>query len=46
MQAPNGKMRLTDVLDSEGVLRLVQSIPSQNSKLLKAFIYCHYVNIV
>ena len=26
MLAPDGKMRLTDVLDTEGVLRLVQSI--------------------
>ena len=28
LQAPDGKMRLTDVMDTEQVLRLVQSIPT------------------
>ena len=32
MVAPDGKMRLTDVLDTEGVLRLVQSIPSPKAE--------------
>ena len=30
MLAPDGKMRETDVLDTKGILRLVQSIPSPN----------------
>jgi hypothetical protein len=29
MQAPDGKMRLTDVADTEQLFRLIQSIPSQ-----------------
>jgi len=28
MQAPDGKQRLTDCADTEGVLRIIQSIPS------------------
>jgi len=31
MPAPDGKMRLTDVADTEQVLRLVQSIPSKKN---------------
>ena len=31
MLAPDGKMRLTDVADTEQVLRLIQSIPSPNT---------------
>ena len=30
MQAADGKMRMTDCLDTKGVLRLVQSIPSDS----------------
>ena len=32
MQAPDGKMRLTDVADTEQLFRLIQSIPSQPKK--------------
>ena len=38
MQAPDGKMRLTDVLDTEGVLRLVQSIPSPKAEPFKLWL--------
>jgi len=30
MEADDGKLRLRDVLDTKGILRLVQSIPSPN----------------
>ena len=33
MQAPDGKMRLTDVADTETMLRIIQSIPSPNMGL-------------
>ena len=32
MQAPDGKMRQTDVVDTEQLLRLVQSIPSPKAE--------------
>ncbi len=35
MTAPDGKLRLTDVTDTETLLRLVQSIPSPNAEPLK-----------
>lgn len=35
MQAEDGKMRETDVLDTKGILRLVQSIPSPNAEPFK-----------
>ncbi len=35
MLAPNGKMRLTDVADTEKLFRLVQSIPSPKAEPLK-----------
>ena len=35
MLAPDGKMRLTDVADTEQVLRLVQSIPSKKAEPFK-----------
>ena len=38
MKAPDGKMRLTDVLDTEGVLRLVQSIPSPKAEPFKLWL--------
>lgn len=38
MIAPDGKMRLTDVLDTEGVLRLVQSIPSPKAEPFKLWL--------
>jgi hypothetical protein len=34
MQAPDGKMRLTDVADTEQLFRLIQSISSLNAKSL------------
>ena len=38
MVAHDGKMRLTDVLDTEGVLRLVQSIPSPKAEPFKLWL--------
>ena len=38
MVAPDGKMRLTDVLDIEGVLRLIQSIPSPKAEPFKLWL--------
>ena len=38
MVALDGKMRLTDVLDTEGVLRLVQSIPSPKAEPFKLWL--------
>lgn len=38
MVASDGKLRLTDVLDTEGVLRLVQSIPSPKAEPFKLWL--------
>ena len=38
MRAPDGKMRRTDVADSEQVLRLVQSIPSKKAEPFKLWL--------
>ena len=38
MIAADGKMRMTDVLDTKGVLRLVQSIPSPNAEPFKMWL--------
>jgi hypothetical protein len=38
LPAPDGKMRLTDVADTEQVLRLVQSIPSKKAKPFKMWL--------
>ena len=38
MRAPDGKMRLTDVADTEQLLRLVQSIPSPKAEPLKQWL--------
>ena len=38
MLAPDGKMRLTDVLDTEGVLRVIQSIPSPKAEPFKLWL--------
>ena len=38
MIAPDGKMRLTDVLDTEGVLRLIQSISSPKAEPFKLWL--------
>lgn len=34
-QAPNGKMRLTDIADTEQLFRLIQSIPSTKADPFK-----------
>lgn len=38
MIAPDRKMRLTDVLDTEGILRLIQSIPSPKAEPFKLWL--------
>lgn len=38
MQAADGKMRMTDVLNTKGVLRLIQSIPSPTAEPFKIWL--------
>jgi DNA-damage-inducible protein D len=38
MEAPDGKMRLTDVADTEQLFRLIQSIPSLNAEPFKQWL--------
>ena len=38
MLAPDGKMRLTDVTDTEQILRLIQSIPSKKAEPFKMWL--------
>ena len=38
MLAPDGKMRLTDVMDTEQILRLIQSIPSKKAEPFKLWL--------
>jgi len=38
MPAADGKMRLTDVADTEGLLRLIQSIPSPKAEPFKLWL--------
>jgi hypothetical protein len=38
MQAPDGKMRLTDVADTEQLFRLIQSIPSPKAEPFKQWL--------
>ncbi|MBQ3618981.1 MAG: Bro-N domain-containing protein [Bacteroidales bacterium] len=38
LPAPDGKMRLTDVADLEGIFRIVQSIPSKKAEPLKCWL--------
>ena len=38
MQAEDGKMRLTDVADTEQILRLIQSIPSKKAEPFKMWL--------
>lgn len=38
MKAQDGKMRLTDVLDTEGILRLIESIPSPKAEPFKVWL--------
>ncbi len=40
LEAPDGKMRVQDVLDTKGVLRLVQSIPSPKAEPFNWFSIC------
>ena len=38
MLAPDGKMRVTDCADTEGVLRIIQSIPSPKAEPFKQWL--------
>ena len=38
MKSPDGKMRLTDVADTEQLLRLIQSIPSKKAEPFKQWL--------
>jgi len=38
MKAEDGKMRLTDVADTEGILRIIQSIPSPKAEPFKMWL--------
>jgi hypothetical protein len=38
MVAPDGKMRLTDVADTKGILRIIQSIPSPKAEPFKQWL--------
>ena len=38
MPAPDGKMRLTDVADTEQILRLIQSVPSKKAEPFKLWL--------
>ncbi len=38
MKAPDGKMRLTDVADTESLLRIIQTIPSKNAEPMKLWL--------
>jgi DNA-damage-inducible protein D len=38
MEAPDGKMRMTDVADTQQLLRLIQSIPSPNAEPFKQWL--------
>jgi len=38
MQAPDGKQRLTDCANTEGILRIIQSIPSPKAEPFKRWL--------
>jgi prophage antirepressor-like protein len=38
LMAPDGKMRLTDVADTEQILRLIQSVPSKKAEPFKLWL--------
>jgi hypothetical protein len=38
MLAPDGKMRMRDVLDTKGILRLIESVPSPKAEPFKVWI--------
>lgn len=48
MIAPDGKMRLTDVADTETVLRLIQSIPSPKAEPVDERLFCknNFLNFI
>lgn len=38
LQAKDGKLRLTDTLDTKGILRLIESIPSSKAEPFKLWL--------
>ena len=38
LKAPDGKMRLTDVADMQGIFRIIQSVPSPNAEPFKMWL--------
>jgi len=38
LEAPDGKMRATDCADTEGVFRIIQSIPSPKAEPFKRWL--------
>jgi len=38
LKAPDGKMRLTDVADKQGIFRIIQSIPSPKAEPFKMWL--------
>ena len=38
MLAPDGKMRMRDVLDTEGIFRLIESVPSPKAEPFKVWL--------
>ena len=38
MLAPDEKMRLRDTLDTKGILRLIESVPSPNAETFKLWL--------
>jgi len=38
LKAPDGKMRLTDTLDTEGIFRLIESVPSPKAEPFKMWL--------
>ena len=38
MMAPDGKMRLRDTLDTQGILRLIESVPSPKAEPFKVWL--------
>ena len=38
LKAPDGKMRLTDVADMQGIFRIIQSVPSPKAELFKMWL--------
>ena len=38
LKAPDGKMRLTDVADMQGIFRIIQSVPSPKAEPFKMWL--------